>query len=191
MSIGTVRCQSSSLPLPKHRGKEKPAGTAMPAGFPLSGEILVTHGSANVRSIGQARALGKPYFISRKVFSTRSSTSTRLNAASSKNLAHVRMICNVARARSSFLSEVLSALLFITDFVFSGLYSFRAVACHLPRARRVSSAPLHFRTALAASLRAAHHGTAGAALTHAAQRAPHGRVGGVKLDRARRLTSEE
>jgi len=59
MSNGTVRCQSSSLPLPKHRGKEKPAGTAMPAGFPLSGEILVTHGSANVRSKSQARALGK------------------------------------------------------------------------------------------------------------------------------------
>jgi len=61
MSIVTVRCQSSSLPLPKHRGKEKPAGTAMPAGFPLSGEILVTHGSANVRSIGQARALCKNF----------------------------------------------------------------------------------------------------------------------------------
>jgi hypothetical protein len=59
MSIVTVRCQSSSLPLPKHRGKEKPAGTAMPAGFPLSGEILVTHGSANASSKSQARALVK------------------------------------------------------------------------------------------------------------------------------------
>ena len=96
-----VCCQSSSLPLPKHRGKEKPAGTAMPAGFPLSGEILVTHGSANVRSIGQARAIGKPYFISRKVFSTRRSTSRRWNASPLRNLAHVRMICNATRARSN------------------------------------------------------------------------------------------
>ena len=46
----------------------------------------------------------------------------RLNASPLRNLAHVRMICNVTRARSSFLSEVFSALLFITDFVFSGLF---------------------------------------------------------------------
>ena len=53
-------------------------------------------------SKSQARAIGKPYFIARKVFSTRSSTFVRLNASPSRNFAHVRMICNVTRARSSF-----------------------------------------------------------------------------------------
>ena len=153
MSIGTVRCQSSSLPLPKHRGKEKPAGTAMPAGFPLSGEILVTHGSANVRSIGQALAIGKPYFISRKVFSTRSSTSTRLNASPLRNLAHVRMICNVTRARSSFLHGLAGGFFIRVD----GLPSSARSACIVRAA-----APPHGTRGIA-SRRAPRHRWCGSA----------------------------
>lgn len=71
----------------------------------------------------------------------------RLNASPSRNFAHVRIICNATRARSSFLSEVFWTLLFTNGFTFSGLYSFdgkliqHAHPCKLRRRHRLRAIP--------------------------------------------------
>ena len=98
-------CQLQRTPSPlAGKGKRPQVGQALSGRPRVASESFVTHLTCELASSkSQARAIGKPYFIARKVFSTRSSTFTRSNASPLRNLAHVRMICNVTQARSSFL----------------------------------------------------------------------------------------
>ena len=110
-------CQLQRTPSPlAGKGKRPQVGQALSGRPRVASESFVTHLTCeHEHSIGQARAIGKPYFISRKVFSTRSSTSRRLNASPSRNLAHVRMICNVTRARSNLRHGLAGGLLIRGD----------------------------------------------------------------------------